>query len=92
MSERTENDPRHTVPLFAARVEHLVHARSVSATCGKCGHVSEVPVTLIKDRLPDWFRIGDLSRVMRCAECDEKGNVIVDARRALGYARMGERR
>jgi hypothetical protein len=37
-----------------------------------------VPVTLIKDRLPDRYRIGDLGRVMRCAECDKKGNVIVD--------------
>jgi hypothetical protein len=92
MSERTKNDLRRIVPLFVARVEHLKHAPTVSATCERCGHVAEVPVTLIKDRLPDWYRIGDLGRVMRCAESEEKGNVVVDARRALGYTATREPR
>lgn len=80
-----EEQKRNIVPLFAARVENLIHAPTVTATCEQCRHVAEVSVTFIKARLPDWYRVSDIYRVMRCRECDAKGTVIVDARKALGY-------
>jgi hypothetical protein len=82
---------RNIVPLYAARVEDLTHAETVSVSC-TCGHKAEIPVVTIAAKLPDWYRVSELSRVMRCRACraigdgTETGNVRVDPRRALGYA------
>jgi hypothetical protein len=88
MAEQTKNGSSGIVPLYAARVEHLTHARSVSAKCGRCGHVADVPVSLIRDRLPDWFHLSDVDRVMRCVNCDMKGECTIDARHALGHDKL----
>ena len=82
---------RNIVPLYAARVEDLTHAETVSVSC-TCGHKAEIPVVTIAAKLPDWFRVSELSRVMRCRACraigdgTETGDVRVDPRQALGYA------
>jgi hypothetical protein len=83
-----EGNKGDIVPLYAARIEHLTHARSIAATCQRCGHVSDVPVSLIRDRLPDWFRLSDVPRVLRCVNCDTKGEATIDARHALGHDKL----
>ncbi len=77
---------KYAVPLYAARLEHLTWALSVTARCA-CGHVAEVTVEVLWRRLPLSTKINDLPRHLRCASCDERGHVEVDARRALGYDR-----
>ena len=84
MSEQTRN----IVPLYAARLENLTWAMSVTAHCA-CGHVAEVSVEVLWRRLPLSTRISDLPNHLRCASCDEKGRVEIDARKALGYDRIG---
>ena len=74
--------------LYAARLEHLTCATTVTARC-QCGHVAEITVELLWKRLPLWTPISDLHRRLRCETCDEKGRVEIDARRALGYDRVG---
>ena len=39
-------------------------------------------------RLPMTTAITDLYRHLRCADCDEKGQVEIDAWKALGYDRV----
>ena len=39
----------------------------------------------IAARAPGWFRVLDLPRMLRCANCGEKGRAVVNARRALGH-------
>jgi hypothetical protein len=75
---------RNIIPLYAARLEHLTWATSVTVSC-ECGHVAEVEVATPWKRLPMWASITELARHLRCANCDEKGRAEVDARRALGY-------
>jgi hypothetical protein len=78
---------KYIVPLYAARLEHLTHALSVTATC-ICGHVAEVSVEVLWKRLPLSTRISDLPSRLRCEACDEKGRCEIDVRRALGYDRL----
>jgi hypothetical protein len=86
---------RYTAPLYAARVEDLAPAATVAVSC-TCGHRAEVPVATIVAKLPGWYRVMELSRVMRCRACKAKGNgtdggdVRVDARRALGFLGRSE--
>ena len=80
-----EEQKRNIVPLYAARLEHLTWATSVTARC-QCGHVAEIAVETLWRRLPLWTPISDLHRRLRCESCDEK--VEIDARKALGYDRM----
>jgi hypothetical protein len=81
---------RNVVPLYAARVEDL-HGPTIAVSC-TCGHKAEIPVATITAKLPGWYRVSELSRVMRCRACGaigngtETGDVRVDPRRALGYA------
>jgi hypothetical protein len=82
MSEQTRN----IVPLYAARLEHLTWATTITATC-ECGHVAEVAVETLWKRLPMWTSVADLARHLRCGACDAKGRCEIDARRALGYDR-----
>jgi hypothetical protein len=82
---------RDIVPLYAARVEDLTHASTISVSC-TCGHKAEIPIATIAAKLPGWYRVSELSRVLRCRRCGAKGNgketgdVRVDPRRALGYS------
>lgn len=72
------------VPLFNARVQDLVHADAIEAECLECGHKSHVAGGKIKAKVPDWYRVLDLPRVLRC------GRSIVTARQALGYDKIKE--
>lgn len=74
------------IPLYAARVEHLVHAPTVAVRCA-CGHAAKVAVEVIRERLPDHFPIKNLERKFRCLVCNRVGAVTVNARAALGYDR-----
>jgi uncharacterized Zn finger protein len=78
------------VPLFNARIEDLVHADAIEAECLACGHKSHVAVGKIKAKLPDWYRVLDLPRVLRCDSCGKIGRSIVTARQALGYDKINE--
>jgi hypothetical protein len=77
--------------LYAARIEDLTHAQTVSVSA-HAPHKAEIPVTTIAAKLPGWYRVSELSRVLRCRVCraigngTETGGVRVDARQALGYA------
>ena len=75
---------RNIVPLYAARVENLVHADMVRVLC-TCGHKGTVSVAAIKALLPGYEPVGAIKRVMRCHRCNTKGDVEVDCRAALGY-------
>jgi hypothetical protein len=83
VSEQTRN----TVPQYAARLEHLTCATSVTVHCA-CGHTAEVTVEVLWKRLPLSTRISDPPSHLRCESCDERGRVEIDARRALGYDRL----
>jgi hypothetical protein len=82
---------RNIVPLYAARVEELTHAATVSVSC-TCGHKAEIPVATITAKLPGFYHVSDISRVLRCrrcsarGDCTETGDVRVNPREALGYA------
>jgi hypothetical protein len=73
------------------RVEDLTHASTISVSC-TCGHKAEIPVATIAAKLPGWYRVSELSRVLRCRRYGAKGNgketgdVRVDPRRAVGYS------
>ena len=78
---------RNTVPLYAARLEHLTWALSVTVRCA-CGHAAEVAVETLWRRLLLTTLIVDLPHRLRCEACNERGRCEVDARRALGYDRL----
>ena len=71
--------------LYAACVEHLTFAPTVTIECLACEHRAEVVVAAIAARAPGCFRVLDLPRVLRCENCGAKGRGVVDARRALGH-------
>jgi uncharacterized Zn finger protein len=71
-------------PLYAARIEDLQFAPTVGSECLECGHKGEIPVELIAAKLPEWYRVLDIYRIVRCEKCGAKGRAIIDARRALG--------
>ena len=62
----------------------------VIAHC-QCGPVAEVEVVTLWKWLPMWASVTGLAPHLRCASCDEMGRAEVDARRALGYDRLGLR-
>jgi hypothetical protein len=72
------------VPLYIARVADLRHDRSVAITCRRCGHVAELSVTKLRERLPRDAFIKHLGPQFRCQQCRHKG-AEVDARNALGF-------
>ena len=76
---------KYIAPLYAARVEDLRYGPELSATCLACEHEARVAVALIQRKLPPAYRVTELWRCFRCANCGVKGRVIVDARKALGH-------
>jgi hypothetical protein len=72
------------VPLYAARVENLRIGRFVGITCKHCGHLAELPVVRLKEKLAPYQFTRDLGPQFRCRECHQKG-AEVDARGTLGY-------
>jgi hypothetical protein len=53
-----------------------------------CGHTSEISVEVLGRRLPMTMPVTDLYHHLRCASCDERGRVEIDARKTLGYNRV----
>jgi hypothetical protein len=49
------------------------------------------PVSLIRDRLPDFYFVQEVYKSMRCQNCDVKGRASIDFRRALGHDKLDER-
>jgi primosomal protein N' len=72
------------VPLYAARVADLRLGYFVGVTCRRCGHIADVPVILLRERLSRHEFVKTLGPQFRCRECHHKG-ANVDARGALGY-------
>lgn len=72
------------VPLYTARVADLRHGRAISVTCRKCGHVAELAVDCLRQRLAAYSFVKHLGPQFRCRQCGHKG-AAVDARWALGY-------
>ena len=84
---RMEEHKANRVPLYAARVEDLIHAPAIAVTCS-CGHLATVPVAFIAKRVSGDCMIKNLHHHLRCRECDRRGQCEVDARAALGYDRV----
>jgi ribosomal protein L37E len=77
-------EPPHMVPLYVARVADLRVGRFVAVTCRRCGHVAELSVVQLREKLsPNGF-IKHLGPQFRCRQCGHKG-AQVDARSALGF-------
>jgi hypothetical protein len=53
------------VPLYAAKVENLVHAPAIGVTC-TCGHISTVAVAFIMKRVSADMPIKSLHHHLRC--------------------------
>jgi uncharacterized Zn finger protein len=77
-----------TIPLFNARIEHLTHAEMIEVECLECGHQGEVSVIEIRSKIPAWFRVLDVPRVLRCDQCGAAGRASINARSALGYDKL----
>jgi hypothetical protein len=65
-------------------VEDLRIDRYVAVICRHCGHLAELPVVRLKEKLAPSVFVKDLGPHFRCRECHRKG-AEVDARGALGY-------
>jgi uncharacterized OB-fold protein len=72
------------VPLYLARIADLRHGSVVAVTCRGCGHVTELTVSQLRQRLAPSFFAKRLGPRLRCRQCGRKG-VEIDARRALGH-------
>jgi hypothetical protein len=72
-------------PLYRATVANLNANGHVRVSCGRCSHVAEVACATLQAKLPAWFRIVDLSTVMKCTACEMKGRCSITALDALGY-------
>jgi len=80
-----EQNTNKVVPLYAARVEDLRPGSFVGVICDACGHSSHVASETIQNKLPGSEPIQYLGIKLRCEACGERGRVILDVRRALGY-------
>ena len=66
-------------------MEDLRVGEFLGCICDSCGHASTVPVLMILQRVSGSMPINELGDKLRCQKCDTLGDVIVDARRALGH-------
>jgi hypothetical protein len=71
----------YMVPLYVARVADLHVGSFVAVTCKHWGHLAELPVVLLRERLPRHSFVKHLGPQFRCRECHHKG-AEVDARGA----------
>ena len=67
------------VPLYAARVEDLRIRCFVGVTCRHCGHLAELAVVRLREKLAPYRFIKHLGPELRCRACHRKG-AEVDAR------------
>jgi hypothetical protein len=72
------------VPLYIARVMDLRFGNSIAVRCRACGHVAELSVTKLREKLPRESFVKHLGAQFRCRLCGHKG-ADLDARRALGH-------
>jgi hypothetical protein len=77
-------EPPHMIPLYVARVADLRINGLVAARCRSCGHVAELSVARLREKLRRDAFVRHLGAQFRCTACGHKGAEI-DARRALGY-------
>lgn len=89
IEQNRNSDKIGTVPLYAARLEHLTHAATITVRCA-CGHVGELDVAVFRAKSPSHFLVTDPFRKMRSDRCKQPGEVLIDARRALGYDRLAK--
>ena len=81
-----EQNANRLVPMYAARVADLRAGEFVGVICDGCGHASDVSVEAVQSRVAGSTFVNRLGTKLRCDRCGERGQVIVNARRALGYA------
>jgi hypothetical protein len=72
------------IPLYTARVADLRIGKALTVTCRSCGHVGDVAVLWVRERLPLKSLVKHLGPQFRCQKCGRKG-AEVDAKGALGY-------
>jgi hypothetical protein len=72
------------VPLYIARIMDLRFGNSIAVRCRACGHVAELSVTKLREKLPRESFVKHLGPQFRCQLCGHKGAEL-DARRALGH-------
>jgi hypothetical protein len=84
--EQNANKAAMAVAMYQARVSDLDPAVTVTVCCYGCDHEAEVSCREIIARLPGYTPVKDLNRHFRCENCGLKGQVVVDARRALATA------
>jgi len=77
------------VPLYNARIDDLQFADTISVECLECRRQSHVQISELKARLPEWYRVMDLPRILKCENCGTAGRAVVNARQALGYGTQG---
>jgi predicted RNA-binding Zn-ribbon protein involved in translation (DUF1610 family) len=77
-------EPPRMIPLYVARVADLQMGRNVAARCRSCGHVAELAVARLRQKLRRDAFVRHLGARFRCTACGHKGAEI-EARHALGY-------
>ena len=80
---RTERQPAAPMrPLYDARIEDLGPGDFLKVECAACGHYELVPpVGLLQGSR---MRVLDLEPRFRCRECDQRGNVVLSIKWAVG--------
>jgi hypothetical protein len=63
-------------PLYDARLEDLGPGDVVKVECLACDHVEMLTASMLRTAgVAEYQRIKELSRRLRCRECDERGRV-----------------
>jgi hypothetical protein len=83
-NNRQMPEPPNMVPLYVARVADLRIGNTVGAICRNCGHLADVPVVIIRQRVSPHEFVKHIGPRFRCRECGQKAAEI-DARHALGH-------
>jgi DNA-directed RNA polymerase subunit RPC12/RpoP len=68
--EQTGNIP----PRYALRLRDLRHWHRITVTCPACGHKGPVAATALGHGQPDYTRLIDLERRLRCRSCGNRGD------------------
>jgi hypothetical protein len=60
-------------PRYAFRLEDLRAWHLVEASCAKCRHRAVIPHQLLTHGRPNYTRLYDLERKLRCQRCGARG-------------------
>jgi hypothetical protein len=72
-------------PLYDARIEDLGPDDRVLVECA-CGHVEQLTAAMLTTAgVPQYGKVLDLQRRLKCQECRWKGRAIVSIKWASGY-------